>query len=64
MNYIKVLRCADAQRWYADCIGQVFERLPDAYEEVGKEWKTREPSGLINFVRFTDGELVEDPAVV
>lgn len=49
-----IKRCPDPQMWYAKLVG---EKVP--YEGRWPEgYKSREPAGHINVVRFEDAELV------
>ncbi len=52
---ILIQQCTDPLRWYHDKIGEIVPFLSDE----GNEWKSREPSGCVNFVQYNDGELTE-----
>lgn len=43
--------------WYAGKAGEVFRLL--GTDLAAGEWITREPSGYVNIIKFTDAELVD-----
>lgn len=51
---LRIVQCRDPLMWYAGMVGR--------YVEYCGRWtegfKSREPSGLINVVRYTDAQLV------
>ena len=55
MKQILIKKCNDPQKWYADMIGWAVPYLGD----TETEFKSREPSGYVNFVDHHDGEIVE-----
>jgi hypothetical protein len=55
MKKLLIKKCPDSMRWYKDSIGELVDYLGD----VGNEYKSREPAGYINFVQYTDAEIVE-----
>lgn len=57
MQALKIKRCGDSMRWYKDLIGQTVPYLGTMRNP--SEYKSREPSGLINFVQIADAEIVE-----
>ena len=54
MKMLKITQCADPLRWYADKIGELVPYLGD----VGDEYKSREPTGFINFVQYEDASII------
>jgi len=56
MAKLKIIQCPDPMRWYRDLIGQTVPFL----EDMGNEYKSREPSGYVNFVQHDDAEIVEN----
>ncbi len=56
MTQLLIKQCPDAQRWYSGMIGQRVPLLDDA---GWGEYKSREPSGYINFVQHKDAEIIE-----
>ena len=59
MKNIKIISCNDSSKWYASLVGQVIPLL----EEEEQEYKSREPSGFINFVSKVDAELTEEVSI-
>lgn len=62
MPRLLITGCGDSMRWYADLVGQCVPLLAD----VGTEFKSREPSGFVNFVQYVDAVVLaddEDPAL-
>ncbi len=55
MKNIKIISCDDSKKWYASLVGQVVPLI----EEEEQEYKSREPSGFINFVSKSDAEVTE-----
>lgn len=55
MKNIKIISCDDSKKWYAPLVGQVVPLI----EEEEQEYKSREPSGFINFVSKSDAEVTE-----
>ena len=55
MEMLRIIRCNDQLRWYANKIGELVPFLGD----VGNEYKSREDAGYINFVQYEDAEIVE-----
>ncbi len=51
---LKIIRCRDRQMWYADKVGQTVPMLGRWPEG----WVSREPSGMVNLVKFEDAELI------
>jgi hypothetical protein len=51
---IKILKCNDPSKWYYGREGEVYPLL--AIEAV--EYKTRAPSGYLNFISKQDSKLV------
>lgn len=49
-----VMSCSDPLYWYRQSIGQVFPLLRDA----GREWLSREHSGLTNIIDKRDAVVV------
>ena len=58
MRALRITRCADLLMWYAPLVGQVVPYLGE-WPESG--YKSREPAGYINVVRFADAEIIEVP---
>jgi hypothetical protein len=56
MKKILIKKCNDQQKWYADMIGFTVPYLGN----TGQEFKSREPGGFVNFVSYTDGEVIEN----
>ena len=52
---LRITGCTDGMRWYASLIGQTVPFLGD----VGNEYKSREPDGFVNFVQYSDAEIVD-----
>lgn len=50
---VKILKCNDSSKWYANEIGNEFGLISE--EEV--EWMVREPSGYLNFISKEDCEI-------
>jgi hypothetical protein len=42
-------------RWYAGFVGQYVPFISDE----GNEYRSREPSGYINFVQYEDAEIIQ-----
>ncbi|MGY8872195.1 MAG: hypothetical protein ACKVJE_17290 [Pseudomonadales bacterium] len=55
MKQLKIIQCPDPMRWYADLVGKLVPFISD----VGNEYKSRQPSGHVNFVQYDDAEIVE-----
>ena len=55
MKQILIKKCSDPQKWYADMIGFTVPYLGN----TGIEFKSREPSGYVNYVSYDDGEIVD-----
>ena len=55
MKNLKIIKCDDNRKWYASLVGQVVPLL----KEEEQEYKSREPSGFINFVSKSDAEITE-----
>ena len=55
MKMLKIVGCNNKSKWYSSHIGELFPLL--AVEET--EFKTRAPSGYLNFVSLEDGKVVE-----
>ena len=54
---LRILCCSDKQMWYAGKIGQIvpfYGMWPEAYI-------SRDSSGFLNRVEFSDAEIVEHP---
>ncbi len=51
-----ITRCPDKLRWYANKVGEHVDFLGD----VGTEYKSREDSGMINFVQYKDAIIIEE----
>jgi len=58
-QYILVEKCQDKSKWYSDFIGEKFICLPDPFFN-GKEYKTLQKDGYINFISAEDSVLVND----
>ena len=56
MKYLKITKCNDPLMWYAGMVGQY---VPYLGEWRGEGYKSREPAGFLNIVRFEDAEIVE-----
>lgn len=56
MKVLLIKFCPDAMRWYSDKVGKTVPYLGD----LGNEYKSKEDSGLINFVQYEDAEIIED----
>jgi hypothetical protein len=55
MKVLRILKAKDPLMWYAGMEGKTVPYLgkwPEAY-------KSREPAGYVNIVRFDDAEIVE-----
>jgi hypothetical protein len=48
---LKITRCRDPLRWYSGMIGQT---VPDLGDDGDRFFRSREPSGLVNFVHRDD----------
>lgn len=59
MKNIKIISCNDSSKWYASLVGQVVPLL----EVEEQEYKSREPSGFINFVAKVDAEVTEENSI-
>jgi len=62
MKALRITRCADLLMWYAPLVGKVVPYLGE-WPESG--YKSREPGGYTNVVRFGDAVIIEvsdDPA--
>jgi hypothetical protein len=59
MKALRIIKCPDTSRWYADKIGDIVPLF--AIERT--EYKSCEPAGYINFVQLEDAEIidVDDP---
>ena len=55
MKELLIHQCPDRMRWYANLVA---ERVPFLGDE-GTEYRSREPSGYINFVQYADADIVE-----
>lgn len=59
---LRITRCSDSLMWYANLVGQTVPYLgtwPEGY-------RSREPAGYINVVRFQDAEVIDveaEPAI-
>lgn len=51
---LKVMRCQDAQMWYAKLVGEYVPYLGLS----GGEWKSRQPSGYSNFIAEDNARVV------
>lgn len=51
-----ITQCVDPMRWYAELVGQAVPFLGDA----GGEYRSREPSGAVNFVQYGDARVIDD----
>ena len=51
---LKIIKCNDPMRWYADKIGELVPYLGDFMGE----YKSREDSGCTNFVQHGDAEVI------
>ena len=58
MKALRITRCSDLLMWYAPLVGKVVPYLGE-WPESG--YKSLEPAGYINVVRFADAEIVEVP---
>lgn len=56
MKKLLIKQCKDPMRWYVNLIGKEVPFLGDMRDE----YRSREPSGYINFVRYEDAEIVDD----
>ena len=56
MKALLIKQCKDAMMWYADKVGQEVPFIRD----VGNEYLSREPSGLVNIVSYDDAVIVDD----
>ena len=56
MHKIRIEKCNDARKWYADQIGKEFKVLSHYY---GEEYKVRATDGYLNFVSEEDATLIE-----
>ena len=56
MKALKITKCNDAMKWYADLIGQTVPLVGD----TGLEYVSREPEGYINYVDHEDAEVYDD----
>ena len=56
MKQLRIIKCNDPLMWYAGMVGQY---VPYLGEWRGEGYKSREPAGFINIVRFDDAEIVE-----
>lgn len=55
---LKITGCSDASYWYSGMIG---ETVPYQGMLGDDGYRSREPAGYTNVVRFEDAELVEVP---
>ena len=51
---LKIIKCNDHMRWYANKIGELVPFL--GYSNL--EYKSREDAGYVNFVQHGDAEVV------
>lgn len=54
-NAIRITKSRDPNMWYAGKVGEIFPLLgqwPEGY-------KSREPAGYVNVVRYEDAEIVQ-----
>lgn len=56
MTHLKIIKCNDPLMWY---VGMVGQHVPHLGEWRGEGYKSREPAGYVNIVRFGDAEIVE-----
>ena len=54
MQMLKIIKCNDHMRWYANKIGELVPFL--GYSNL--EYKSREDAGYVNFVQHGDAELM------
>ena len=54
MLMLKIIKCNDPMRWYANKIGELVPFL--GYANL--EYKSREDAGYVNFVQHGDAEVV------
>ena len=54
MKMLKIIKCNDPMRWYANKIGELVPFL--GYSRG--EYKSREDAGYVNFVQHGDAEVV------
>ena len=54
MQMLKIIKCNDPMRWYANKIGELVPFL--GYANL--EYKSREDAGYVNFVQHEDAEVV------
>lgn len=57
MKALRITRSPDLLMWYAPLVGKLVPYLGE-WPESG--YKSREPGGYTNVVRFADAEIVED----
>jgi len=53
---LKILKCSNSMMWYAGKVGETVPFIRD----VGNEYLSREPSGLVNIVSYDDAVIVDD----
>ena len=59
MKALRITRCSDLLMWYATLVGQVVPYLGEWPEWPESGYKSREPGGYTNVVRFADAEIIE-----
>ncbi len=57
MDKLLIKKSSDPQRWYSKLVGKTLPFLGNA---GNGEYKSREPSGYVNFVRQGDAEIIRD----
>ena len=55
MKKLKIVQCNDSLRWYSNLIGKLVPYMGD----TGTEYKSKEPTGYINFVQYEDAILIK-----
>ena len=55
MYRIRIDKCNDTRKWYADQIGKEFPLI----SHYGEEYKVRAADGYLNFVLEEDATLIE-----
>ena len=55
MQMLKIIKCSDPIRWYANLIGQTVPYVGDSM----CEYMSQDRVGCVNYVQYEDAELVD-----
>jgi hypothetical protein len=64
MKKIKIIKCNDTRKWYANKIGEfvpfIKEMYPDMLQTtIAVDYRSIDDSGFINFVAAEDCEIID-----